>query len=345
VTGRVVDRKGAVAAFSGRLYDRDLRIGRQGGRRFERRRDLDGSVMNSPNIDSPRPMSRDGGVETPLLSIIATARDEEANIGPFVAEIAEVFEPAGISFELIVVDDDSTDATGERLREAMARYDWLRVVRMTNRPRGRDEGKGPACCAGFRAARGELIGALDADLQDDPRDLLATLEVMRESGADMVNGDRSQSRRDTLKRRGSSMIGRLFRKWLLGDSIRDTGAPIKLMKREVALALPLWYRGMHRFMPVIARQLGYTVVEMPVKHRPRMAGETKYGIWNRALPGLVDCLAVRWMRKRWRDVSCEEIVREAPAGEELASAAEPVVEPEVPAPEIVTTRTRIEVKR
>ncbi|MEX2080149.1 MAG: hypothetical protein WEC33_00910, partial [Dehalococcoidia bacterium] len=106
-----------------------------------------------------------------------------------------------------------------------------------------------------------------------------------------------------------SVVGRTFRRWLLGDTIRDTGCSLRLMKREIALQLPLELRGMHRFIPVTARHLGYTVVEMEVCHRPRVAGATKYGmgITKRAIPGLIDLLAVRYMRGRRRPVDCEEI--------------------------------------
>ncbi len=124
----------------------------------------------------------------------------------------------------------------------------------------------------------------------------------------MVQGDRSADRQDGFVRRVSSRIGRLFRRLLLGDTIRDTGCSLRVIRRPVALALPLEYRGMHRFIPVTARQLGYRVVEMPVHHRARTAGRTKYGIGNRAIPGLIDCFAVRWMRKRRRGTRFQEVV-------------------------------------
>jgi hypothetical protein len=102
-------------------------------------------------------------------------------------------------------------------------------------------------------------------------------------------------------------VGRFFRRRLLGDTIRDTGCSLRVMTRAVALALPLEFRGMHRFIPFTARQLGYRVEEMPVHHRPRTAGWTKYGIRNRAIPGLFDCFAARWMRSRRRGVRYEEM--------------------------------------
>jgi len=130
---------------------------------------------------------------------------------------------------------------------------------------------------------------------------------MRETGADLVQGDRSAARKDNLVRRVSSWVGRFFRRRLLGDTIRDTGCSLRILRRSLALKLPLQFRGMHRFIPVTARQLGYIVVEMPVKHRPRISGQPKYGIWNRAFCGIPDCLAVRWMRNRRRPLDYERI--------------------------------------
>ncbi|MCX5688485.1 MAG: glycosyltransferase family 2 protein, partial [Planctomycetota bacterium] len=163
--------------------------------------------------------------------------------------------------------------------------------------------------AGFRACRGRLIAVLDADLQNDPAEIPAMVRLMRDRNADMVQGDRSHARKDNLVRRVGSIVGRKFRLWLLGDTIRDTGCSLRVMKREIALALPLEFRGIHRFIPVSARHLGFKVEEMPVKHRPRVAGETKYGfgIVQRALPGLLDLLAVRWMKRRRRPVSNLEV--------------------------------------
>lgn len=186
---------------------------------------------------------------------------------------------------------------------------------MTNTPPGKGNGQSAAFHAGFRACKGEYIAVLDADLQNDPAEIPAMLRLARESGAGLVQGDRSHARKDHFIRRIGSIVGRTARRWLLGDTIRDTGCSLRIMKREIALRLPLEFRGMHRFIPVTARHLGYKVVEMPVKHRPRVAGETKYGmgIVQRALPGLVDLLVVRYMRNRRRPVSCEEIIPHAEA--------------------------------
>lgn len=239
----------------------------------------------------------------PQLSIVAPAHNEQENLRPLVREIVAAVSPLGIEYEVVIVDDGSTDNTSAVLQSLLAEYpQTLRAMRMDRTPPGCGNGQSAAFHAAFRASRGELIAVLDADLQNDPADIPAMLELMRSSGADLVQGDRSRVRQDTLVRRVSSVVGRLFRRWLLADTIRDTGCSLRVMRREVALALPLEFRGMHRFIPVMARHMGFRVVEMPVNHRPRVAGTTKYGIWNRAIPGLIDCFAVRWMHRRRRPV-------------------------------------------
>jgi dolichol-phosphate mannosyltransferase len=249
------------------------------------------------------------------LSVVAPAHNEQQNLRRLVGEIASALDPTGWRYEIVIVDDGSSDDTPSLLPELMAQYRQLRAIRMSRTPPGRGNGQSAAFHAGFRASRGELIAVLDADCQNDPSDLPAMLGLMQHTGADLVQGDRSGTRCDTTVRRCSSLVGRLFRRWLLSDSIRDTGCSLRVMKREVALAIPLEFRGMHRFIPVTARHMNFKVVEMRVSHRPRTAGVAKYGIWNRALPGLIDCLAVRWMYHRRRPVDFTSTVvlpRDAP---------------------------------
>lgn len=262
--------------------------------------------MNSPQNNQ---QSHQQHAPAPELSVVAPAHNEEENIAALVREVEEALRPSGIAFEFVVVDDGSTDRTRELVRGLMEGRPWLRCVAMKETPPGKGNGQSAAFHAGIRATRGGLIAVLDADLQNDPRDIPAMLELMRSSGADMVQGDRSRARKDNLVRRVGSVVGRTFRRGLLGDTIRDTGCSLRLMKREIAMRLPLEFRGMHRFIPATARHLGYTVVEMPVNHRARAAGTTKYGmgIVQRAIPGLIDLFAVRYMRKRRRPVVSEEV--------------------------------------
>ncbi|MCE2967968.1 MAG: glycosyltransferase family 2 protein [Phycisphaerales bacterium] len=250
----------------------------------------------------------------PTLSVVAPAHNEAENIAQLVEQTGRALSVAGVSFELIIVDDGSTDATRTRIAEHMPTRPWLRGLSMRQTPPGKGNGQSAAFHAGIRAARGVFIATIDADLQNDPADLPAMLELSRERNADFVQGDRSHARRDNFIRRASSRVGRFFRRLILRDVVRDTGCSLRIMRRQVALRLPLEFRGVHRFMPFLAHSMGYVVVEMPVRHRERAAGVSKYGmgITQRAIPGLIDCFAIRWMTSRRRGVLSADITT-APA--------------------------------
>lgn len=229
------------------------------------------------------------------LSIVVPALNEEDNVAPLVEQVKSAVIGAGIAGELIVVDDGSTDQTPERLRQLAAAHPWLRVLR-----RDRAQGQSAAMYAGIQAARGRFIATLDADLQNDPADLPRMLELVRKGDADMAQGLRAR-RQDTLVRKVTSWVGRTSRQLALGDTIRDTGCTTRVVRADIARRFPLQFKGMHRFMPVYAKMLGARVVEVPVNHRPRVAGVAKYGILNRGMSGFFDLLAMRWMTKRYRD--------------------------------------------
>ena len=248
--------------------------------------------------------------ETPELSIITPAHDEIDNVAPLVEEIVSVMDETSTSYEIIVIDDASTDGTGDTLAGLLSLQPRLRALQLPTREGGAGHGQSVAFLEGIRHARGELVAMIDADRQNDPRDLRPMLDLLHDTGADMIQGDRTAARTDTFVRRGSSVVGRFFRRCLLNDACRDTGCSLRIMRRSVADALPLEYRGMHRFIPVTARQLGFEVIEFPVSHRPRTTGRSKYGILNRALPGLVDCLGVRWLRSRRCTVTSRVLDRE-----------------------------------
>ncbi|MGI9013928.1 MAG: glycosyltransferase family 2 protein [Phycisphaerales bacterium] len=250
------------------------------------------------------------------LSIIAPAHNEAENIGPLIKDIVAALGASGIGYEIIVVDDGSTDTTLAELQQAQRLVPQLRVLRMADTPAGRGHGQSAAFHAAFRAARGDIIAMLDADLQNDPSDIPSMLARMTERNADMVQGDRSAARRDTFMRRFASRLSRWYRRGVLGDTIRDTACSLRVLRRDVALQLPLEFRGQHRFIPLTTRALGYVVVEMPVHHRPRVAGNAKYGIFDRLLPGVVDCFAVRWMLKRRRPVQYEEVPSDSSGSEQ-----------------------------
>lgn len=240
---------------------------------------------------------------TPIeLSIIAPALDEQDNVAPLVEQVAAAAQESGLTIELVVVDDGSTDQTLARLRSLQAQHPLLVVLH-----RDKPMGQSAAMAAGIAQAKGRYIATIDADLQNDPAELSAMLELLHKEGVDMVQGDRSHARQDNFVRKVGSKIGRMARRWLLNDPVRDTGCSARVMTAELAKSIPLTFKGMHRFFPAYARLTGARIAEMPVKHRPRTAGETKYGLGllSRGPAGLVDCLAVRWMGKRYRPTDAQ----------------------------------------
>lgn len=239
--------------------------------------------------------------DAPELSIVVPALNEEDNVIPLTQEVKAALIDQNINVELIIVDDGSTDATAARLGQLAAQYSWVKPLR-----RPKPMGQSSATAAGIAYARGRYIGFLDADLQNDPADLPELLKMLRNDQADMAQGVRAK-RKDTIVRKCTSWVGRTTRKLLLGDDIRDTGCSTRIIDASYAKQLPLQFKGMHRFMPVYARMLGARLVEVPVNHRPRIAGVAKYGILNRGMAGLIDCLAMRWMLKRFRSTLTQPI--------------------------------------
>lgn len=226
----------------------------------------------------------------PELTIVVPARDEAENLPLLMVEIAERL--AGIRFEAIVVDDGSIDATPQALAELGRRYPWLASLRH-EAPLGQSAALG----SGFREARGAAVATLDADLQNDPADLPALWDLVRGGRFDLAQGMRA-SRRDPPSRILAAAAARGARRLLLGDRTRDIGCATRVMTTGLARRLPLEFRGMHRFLPILARMQGARVVEVPVAHRPRRSGRSHYGILDRGASGILDCLAVRWMLAR-----------------------------------------------
>ena len=227
----------------------------------------------------------------PDLSVVFPVFNEEENVPILLAEIARALDGGGWPYEVVAVDDGSSDRSLEVLRSEVAKHPGLRVLTFE-----KNSGQTAALDAGWRAAQGRMIVSLDADLQNDPADIPQMVRKLEESGADMVIGVRV-NRKDTLSRRLQSKIGNGVRNWITGDRITDTGCSLKLVKREAIEPVRL-FTGMHRFLPTLVRYAGFKVIEMPVNHRPRQFGVSKYGAMNRAFRGLADCLAVRWMAKR-----------------------------------------------
>lgn len=227
----------------------------------------------------------------PDLSVVFPVYNEEENLPILLEEVARALDPLGIVYEIVAVDDGSTDRSLETLRALRAKHPSLRVLALE-----KNSGQTAALDAAWRAAAGEFVVSLDADLQNDPADIPAMMRKREETGSDMVIGIRV-NRQDTLARKIQSRIGNAVRNWITRDSITDTGCSLKLVRREAIDRVRL-FTGMHRFLPTLVRFEGYKVIEMPVNHRPRKFGVSKYGAMNRAFRGLADCFAVRWMSSR-----------------------------------------------
>lgn len=235
----------------------------------------------------------------PDLSVVFPVYNEEENIPLLLREIAAAVEGRGWTYEIVAVDDGSTDRSLSILRELRAQYPTLRVLALE-----KNSGQTAALDAAWRAAQGRFVVSLDADLQNDPADIPNLMSRLEETHSDMVIGVRV-NRADTWSRKMQSRIGNGVRNMITGDRITDTGCSLKLVKREAIDRVRL-FTGMHRFLPTLIRYAGYKVVEMPVNHRPRQFGVSKYGAMNRAFRGLVDCFAVRWMGKRMLDYRVRE---------------------------------------
>jgi dolichol-phosphate mannosyltransferase len=227
--------------------------------------------------------------ETAGISVVVPVNDEEPNLPGLRDRILPVLERLGSEFEVILVDDGSIDDSLQIARRMAAEDERIRSVAIARR-----SGQTAAMDLGFRLARYPVVVTLDADLQNDPDDIPKLLAAL--PGADVVCGVRVR-RNDTWLRIAQSRIANRVRDWITGDHITDTGCSLKVYRREYLGRLKL-YNGMHRFLPTLLRIEGARVVEVPVHHHPRQAGRSKYGIRNRALSGLRDCLAVRWMRQR-----------------------------------------------
>ena len=221
---------------------------------------------------------------SPAFSVVVPLYNEEANL-PILQEELRV-ALSGLDYEIIFVDDGSVDRTAERIETAPN----IRLIRFE-----KNSGQSAAIYAGLTAVRGATVVVIDGDLQNDPTDIPKLLaEITR--GADLVCGYRLQ-RQDTLMKRLTSRIANAVRSRYTKDGVRDTGCTLKAMRRECVSAL-LPFKGMHRFIPALVKADGYRLVEVPVNHRPRRFGQSKYGLGNRALRATIDMFGVRWLLSR-----------------------------------------------
>jgi dolichol-phosphate mannosyltransferase len=231
--------------------------------------------------------------------VVIPVYNERANVARLAEEIERGLSALGDEWEAIWVDDGSTDRTVDVLRQLDPPHRLLRFAGNC--------GQSAALVAGFEAARGEWLATLDGDGQNDPADIPRLLDHAVACGVDLVNGVRT-SRRDSLIRRLSSRIANAYRRRMLHDGVSDVGCSTRVVRRDLALGLP-FFDGLHRFLPALVAMRGGTMDELPVNHRRRTSGASKYGVHNRLWVGLRDVRGVRWLQDRhrsWQVVEASE---------------------------------------
>ena len=233
-----------------------------------------------------------GAAPSPPLSVVVPVKDEAGNVGPLAREIAAAL--AAEPHEILFVDDGSSDGTAAALSALKSEIPQLRVMR-----HGRNLGQSRSIRSGVLAARGAIIVTPDGDGQNDPADIPKLLAMLRSHPeAAMVSGVRVK-RRDNASRRLASRLGNGFRSLMLGDGATDTGCGLKAFRRDVFLELP-YFDHIHRFLIALVQREGWTVLFVPVNHRPRLTGTSKYTNLGRLLVSMQDLLGVRWLQRRHR---------------------------------------------
>jgi dolichol-phosphate mannosyltransferase len=229
---------------------------------------------------------------TPELSVVIPCHNEAENLRPLLAAIQSAIDPLGLDFEVVITDDCSTDNSWRVLQELGATNPRLRAQRFKF-----NCGESAASWAGMQVARGRYIATLDADLQNDPKDLPAMIKAL--DCFDCVCGTRVATRGegDSWLRIVSSRIANWVRNKLSGENITDAGCTYRVFKRE-CISRIRFFNGAHRFLPTLIKLEGFSVTEVPVSNNPRRAGKSHYGVWNRLFKSFRDLLAVRWMKSR-----------------------------------------------
>ena len=227
------------------------------------------------------------GFGSPQVSVVVPVFNEEENIPILQSELNVAL--AAIDYEIIFVDDGSTDRTVERITSG----ERIRIIQFE-----KNAGQSAAMFAGLQEARGRLAVLIDGDLQNDPADIPKLLTEI-ERGADLVCGYRPE-RKDTFVKKATSRIANFVRSRYAKDGVRDTGCTLKAMRQRcISTLIP--FKGMHRFIPALVKGAGYRLVEIPVNHRPRQFGKSKYGLGNRAVRATMDMFGVRWLLSRRLD--------------------------------------------
>lgn len=228
----------------------------------------------------------------PEISVVVPVYEEEATVLELAERIAAVLDEEGRAFELLFIDDGSRDRTSQRVREARERDPRVRLVRFR-----RNFGKAAALCAGFEAARGEVLVTMDGDLQDEPREIPRFLAALEEEGLDLVSGWKKR-RRDPITKRWPSKLFNWVTRRLAQVDLHDFNCGFKAYRREVVGEIAL-YGELHRYIPVLASRKGFRVGELAVEHHARRHGRSKYG-WDRYYKGLLDLITVLFITKYTR---------------------------------------------
>ena len=228
----------------------------------------------------------------PEISLVIPCYNEDGNLRALVKAIHDAVDPLGVSYEVVITDDCSSDKSWTILKEIAAADPRLRAQRFKF-----NCGESAASWAGMQSSQGKFIFTLDADLQNYPRDIPKFLEGLKT--ADCVCGTRveTRSKGDNFIRVASSRIANWVRNKLSGENISDAGCTYRAFRRE-CIANVKMFKGAHRFLPTLIKMEGFTVTEVPVTNNPRFAGQSHYGVWNRLFKSFADLLAVRWMKKR-----------------------------------------------
>lgn len=244
------------------------------------------------------------------LTILIPANNEAGNLAPLVDEITSIFaaEAPRLDYEILVVDDGSTDDTRAEITAAMAHQPRLRLI-----AHGRRAGKSAALKTGFEAARGGWIATLDGDGQNDPADLARLWPEIAAGGPDRIYAGVRRNRHDGWVKMATSKLANPIRKFALRDGCRDSGCGFKVIPRALALALP-YFDNMHRFLPALARREGLGVQEFMINDRARRHGASKYGFFDRAAVAFLDVIGMYWlMRRHTPRGEITEVAAQAPA--------------------------------
>ena len=236
------------------------------------------------------------------LSVVIPVYNEKDNVTPLIKEVADALSGL-IPYEIVFVDDASTDGTRSQLKQHAAENNTVRII-----SHARNRGQSAAVVTGVRHAAYPWVATLDGDRQNHPNDLKQFIQAIEQSDhSNILCMGQRLKRQDNWLRRCSTKIANGVRRYFLKDNCLDSGCGIKIFPREVFLSLPL-FRNCHRFLPALFSRAGSKIIYIPVSHRPRVAGVSKYGVMNRLWVGIVDLFGVAWLMRRFIEVDgCEDV--------------------------------------